>query len=55
MATGPEYTFACPECGESIPANAAMRDALIENGCVVCGASVPPTGFSSTTPDGRSV
>ncbi|WP_172824916.1 hypothetical protein [Halorientalis sp. IM1011] len=55
MTSGSEYTFACPECGESIPVNTAMRDALVENGCVVCSASVPPTAFSETTPDRQSV
>ncbi|WP_424018854.1 DUF7560 family zinc ribbon protein [Halorientalis pallida] len=48
MATGPDYTFACPECDESMSVNASMRDALVEHGCVVCGTSVTPTVFSSS-------
>ncbi|SEO69779.1 hypothetical protein SAMN05216388_101730 [Halorientalis persicus] len=52
MATGPDYTFACPECDESISVNGSMRDALVENGCVVCGASVTNAVFSSSAAEG---
>jgi transcription elongation factor Elf1 len=55
MATGSDYTFTCPECGESMSVNAAMREALVEKGCVVCGASVSRAVFSSTAADGQSV
>lgn len=41
------YTFVCPECGESMQVNASMKEALIENGCVVCSASVPPDSFTA--------
>jgi transcription elongation factor Elf1 len=52
MATGPDYTFACPECNECISVNGSMRDALVENGCVVCGTSVTPTVFCSSATGG---
>lgn len=41
-----EYVFVCSECEEEIEVNAAMRDALLANGCVVCGATVEETDFS---------
>ncbi|WP_193767763.1 DUF7560 family zinc ribbon protein [Halorientalis pallida] len=47
MATRSDFVFACPECGESMAVNASMRAALVESGCVVCGASVPSSVFSS--------
>lgn len=49
MSAGDDYTFVCPECGESMSVNAPMRDALVENGCVVCGATVSRDAFSETT------
>lgn len=45
MAGGEEFEFVCPECGESIAMNAAMREAMIANGCVLCGADVGPDAF----------
>lgn len=46
MTASEELTFVCPSCGESMEVNPAMRDALVENGCVVCGASVTAEAFS---------
>ncbi|NIC00364.1 hypothetical protein [Halobacterium sp. R2-5] len=46
MSASEEFTFVCPSCGESMEVNPAMRDALVENGCVVCGASVGTAAFS---------
>ena len=46
MGDADEYDFRCPECAESIEVNGSMRDALIENGCVVCGADVSAEAFS---------
>lgn len=43
---GPEYTFACPACGESLAVNGAMREALIERGCVICGTEVTAEAFT---------
>lgn len=48
MSASEEFTFDCPECGASMEVNPAMKDALVANGCVVCGASVSPEAFSST-------
>lgn len=48
--TGKEnYTFVCPDCGESLAVNASMRDALIEKGCVVCGAAVTAAAFTKAS------
>ncbi|MBP2251052.1 DUF7560 family zinc ribbon protein [Halarchaeum nitratireducens] len=41
-----EYTFVCPECGESLDVNASMKDALLDRGCVICGASVSRSAFA---------
>ncbi|GAA0288479.1 hypothetical protein GCM10009000_124600 [Halobacterium noricense] len=48
MSASEEFTFVCPSCGESMAVNPSMRDALVENGCVVCGASVTTEAFSPT-------
>lgn len=45
MAEAEEYQFVCPECRETISMNAAMREAIIANGCVVCGADVGEDSF----------
>jgi hypothetical protein len=46
MTDGTDYTFVCPECAESMVVNGPMRDALIDNGCVICGSSVTDQSFS---------
>ncbi|MFB6120876.1 MAG: hypothetical protein ABEJ68_07160 [Halobacteriaceae archaeon] len=46
MSAGEDYVFVCPECGESMEVNASMRDALVENGCVVCGATLSEGAFT---------
>jgi len=51
---GSDFRFACPECGESLAVNAAMRDALLERGCVVCGSSVTDAAFSKDSSTTRS-
>jgi len=38
-------TFACSTCGERLVVDAAVREALLEHGCVFCGAVVEPTAF----------
>lgn len=45
MSASEDIEFTCPECGETMVVNPAMRDALRANGCVVCGASVPGDAF----------
>lgn len=44
--TGDEYTFVCPACDESLEVNDPMREALLERGCVICGASVTAEAFT---------
>lgn len=41
-----EITFVCPECGESLSVNASMKEALIEQGCVLCDARVTSEAFT---------
>lgn len=43
-----DLTFVCPGCGECLVVNDAMKDALIENGCVVCGTDVSARAFSES-------
>ncbi|WP_336037844.1 DUF7560 family zinc ribbon protein [Halobacterium yunchengense] len=49
MTASEEFTFVCPACGESMEVNPAMRDALVENGCVVCGSRVTQAAFSPSS------
>lgn len=44
-----EYTFLCPECGQSIVVNTPMKDALIDSGCVICETDVSPGAFMSSS------
>jgi predicted nucleic acid-binding Zn ribbon protein len=46
--TTPTHTFVCPECRRSFEVDDAMREALLEAGCVVCGA--PVVGADLTAP-----
>jgi len=39
-------TFVCPGCSEELAVDEAMRDALVEKGCVICGAAVTVDAFS---------
>lgn len=41
-----EYRFDCPACGESLEVNDSMKRALIEQGCVICGAPVTTAAFT---------
>lgn len=43
-------TFICPACDEELAVNDAMREALVEKGCVVCGAAVTGEAFSDGVP-----
>lgn len=45
MHAAPPTTFVCPTCGERLVVDAAVREALLEHGCVFCGAAVGPTAF----------
>lgn len=46
MQEAEEYDFVCPECGQEIEVNASMREALLANGCVICGADLSADAFS---------
>jgi hypothetical protein len=45
MSGSEDFTFVCPECGESLAVNAPMKDALIDNGCVICGTDLSASAF----------
>jgi predicted RNA-binding Zn-ribbon protein involved in translation (DUF1610 family) len=45
MSASEDIVFTCPDCGETMVVNPAMRDALVANGCVVCGAAVAEDAF----------
>lgn len=40
-----EFLFECPDCGETIEVNGSMKAAIVESGCVVCGADISPAAF----------
>lgn len=40
-----DFVFRCPECEEELTVNGAMRSALIDKGCVICGAAVSSADF----------
>ncbi|MEF8775151.1 MAG: hypothetical protein V5A43_01450 [Haloarculaceae archaeon] len=46
MADVDGLAFVCPQCHEEIDINESMRLALVEYGCVVCGATVTRAAFS---------
>ncbi len=41
-----EFSFRCPSCDETLTVNGAMRTALVERGCVVCGAELTAAAFT---------
>lgn len=45
MNGGTAFTFRCPDCGESMGVNASMREALLDYGCVICGAVLSSSAF----------
>jgi transcription elongation factor Elf1 len=48
---GVEYSFTCPACEETLVVNGAMRETLIEQGCVICSASLTAAAFSERESD----
>jgi predicted nucleic acid-binding Zn ribbon protein len=38
--------FRCPECAESVTVNEEMKDAMLEKGCIICGAALSATDFT---------
>lgn len=45
-SSGDDLTFVCPGCGESLAVNDSMKEALIDNGCVICGTAISSVAFS---------
>ena len=41
-----EFSFRCPSCEEALTVNGSMRTALVERGCVVCGAELTAAAFT---------
>lgn len=44
-----EYEFTCSECGQQISVNETMRDAIENNGCPVCAATVSSSEFGEVS------
>lgn len=38
MHPSSESRFVCPNCGHDLEADEAVQQAVVEHGCVVCGA-----------------
>jgi hypothetical protein len=45
MSGSEGYTVVCPACEESIAVNEAMRTALLDSGCVICGTEISTEAF----------
>jgi len=43
-----EFQFHCPKCDSSLQIEAETRDALLEKGCIICGADVTEDAFIET-------
>ena len=43
--TAEEGQFVCAECRQEITVNTAMREAILDNGCPVCGAPATVDAF----------
>lgn len=44
------HVFRCPECDETMEVNAAMKEVLVERGCVICGADLTAAAFTDPEP-----
>jgi predicted RNA-binding Zn-ribbon protein involved in translation (DUF1610 family) len=51
MNTCEDSVFVCPACARSITVTESMREALVKNGCVICGTNVPRNAFDSRYDD----
>jgi hypothetical protein len=40
------YEFVCPDCEAALAVDGPMRRTLLDRGCVVCRAAVPPRAFT---------
>lgn len=48
---GGEFVFVCPECEERLEVNGSMKEALVERGCVICGADLTAEAFTAASTD----
>jgi hypothetical protein len=48
---GASFVFVCPACDERLEVNDSMKAALLDRGCVICGASVSAEAFTPISPD----
>ncbi|MFB6352855.1 MAG: zinc ribbon domain-containing protein [Halobacteriales archaeon] len=39
------YRFTCPECDEQVTVDVGIQELMLEEGCVVCDASVSAVDF----------
>lgn len=46
-----EFVFRCPKCDERLEVNEGMKEALVERGCVICGAAITPAAFTAVSRD----
>ncbi|ESP89847.1 DUF7560 family zinc ribbon protein [Candidatus Halobonum tyrrellensis] len=44
-----QFTFDCPECAVEVDVDGDVREAILDEGCVLCGASVGADTFSSAS------
>jgi hypothetical protein len=49
MSASTRIQFTCPECEESLAIDGSKQTALVENGCVVCGARLSESEFDVTS------
>jgi hypothetical protein len=40
------YEFVCPDCEAALTVDGAMRRTLLDRGCAICRAAVPPRAFT---------
>lgn len=50
MGKSVEYRFVCPECAESIAVNEQMKEAIVNYGCIICGAAISASAFTAESP-----
>ena len=48
MSSTTPTQFVCPECNQSIAINDAMKQTLLDAGCVVCGAPIQSADINDT-------
>lgn len=43
-----QFQFHCPKCDSSLKIDRETKEALVEKGCIICGASVTEEAFTET-------